>query len=97
MKWIVGCSGFSYKHWKPGFYPQDLPSTKWFEFYCEQFDTVELNVTFYRFPTAKTFTGWYNRSPKGFTFSVKAPRLITHYKQLIACEELLKDFYKVQS
>ena len=93
MKWSIGCSGFSYKHWKPGFYPEDLPSTKWFEFYNEHFDTVELNVTFYRFPTAKTFAGWYKRSAPDFTFSVKAPKLITHYKQLIDCGEKLSQFY----
>jgi len=93
MKWIIGCSGFSYKTWKHLFYPDKLPSTKWFEFYCEHFNTVELNVTFYRFPTDATFKGWYKRSPKGFSFSVKAPRLITHYKQLIDCKELLADFY----
>ena len=97
MKWIIGCSGFSYKTWKHRFYPDKLPSTKWFEFYCEHFDTVELNVTFYRFPKADTFKGWYSRSPKGFGFSVKAPRLVTHYKQLIDCKALLKDFYSTCS
>lgn len=93
MKWIIGCSGFSYKTWKHLFYPDKLPSTKWFEFYCEHFKTVELNVTFYRFPNASTFTGWYKRSPADFTFSVKAPRLITHFKQLINCKEQLTEFY----
>ncbi|MEO6546683.1 MAG: DUF72 domain-containing protein [Ferruginibacter sp.] len=93
MEWIIGCSGFSYKSWKPLFYPANLPSTKWFEFYGEHFNTVELNVTFYRFPRAKTFDTWYRRSPAGFSFSVKAPRLITHYKQLIKAKEQLIDFY----
>ena len=93
MKWIIGCSGFSYQSWKPSFYPPDLPATKWFEYYCRYFNTVELNVTFYRFPTVRTFASWYKRSPTGFTFSVKAPRLITHYKQLVRCEQLLTEFY----
>jgi hypothetical protein len=48
--WWVGCSGFYYKHWKEKFYPKGLPQRKWFEFYCEHFNTVELNVTFYRYP-----------------------------------------------
>ena len=93
MKWIIGCSGFSYKSWKPLFYTSKLPSTKWFEFYCEHFNTVELNVTFYRFPKPGAFVSWYKRSPENFTFSVKAPRLITHYKQLLRCEDRLKEFY----
>jgi uncharacterized protein YecE (DUF72 family) len=97
MKWIIGCSGFSYKTWKHLFYPDKLPSTKWFEFYCEHFKTVELNVTFYRFPTPATLAGWYKRSPKDFLFSVKAPRAITHYKQLIDCKRMLNDFYSTCS
>jgi len=97
MKWVIGCSGFSYKSWKPSFYPPKLPSTRWFEFYCEHFDTVELNVTFYRFPTAHIFESWYKRSPAKFSFSVKAPRLITHYKQMLKSKALLTQFYSACS
>lgn len=94
MKWIIGCSGFSYKSWQPLFYPPKLPSSQWFEYYCEHFNTVELNVTFYRFPRAKNFITWYNRSPADFSFSVKAPRVITHFKQMIRSAEMINDFYK---
>jgi uncharacterized protein YecE (DUF72 family) len=38
---------------------------------------------------------WYDKSPPGFSFSIKAPRLITHYKQLVDCEKYLDDFYTV--
>lgn len=50
IKWFIGCSGFHYKHWKGVFYPEDLPQIKWFDFYCEHYHTLKLNVTFYRFP-----------------------------------------------
>lgn len=50
MKWHTGCSGFHYEGWKGKFYPEGLAQRKWFEFYCEHFSTLELNVTFYRFP-----------------------------------------------
>lgn len=50
VKWFIGCSGFHYKHWKGIFYPEKLPQNKWFKLYCEHFDTLELNATFYRFP-----------------------------------------------
>jgi uncharacterized protein YecE (DUF72 family) len=93
MKYNIGCSGFSYKEWKGVFYPDKLPQGKWFEFYCEQFNTLELNVTFYRFPTVATLQSWYNRSPHDYIFSVKAPRLITHYKRLTDIRELLTGFY----
>jgi uncharacterized protein YecE (DUF72 family) len=54
MHWRIGCSGFSYKDWKETFYPEKLAQSKWFEYYATQFNTLELNVTFYRFPQLKT-------------------------------------------
>ena len=93
IKWHIGCSGFHYKDWKGIFYPDDIPQRKWFEYYSSKFDTLELNVTFYRFPQLKFLQNWYSISPAGFSFAVKVPRLITHYKQLNSCEELLDDFY----
>lgn len=93
IKWHIGCSGFHYKDWKGIFYPDDIPQRKWFEYYSSKFKTLELNVTFYRFPQLKFLQNWYTISPAGFSFAVKVPRLITHYKQLNNCEEQLDDFY----
>lgn len=93
MQVYIGCSGFYNKDWKNVFYPKGLAQSKWFEYYCTQFNTLELNTTFYRFPTVELLQKWYHRSPEGFRFSVKAPRLITHYKQLIDCDKLINDFY----
>ncbi|HVX27139.1 MAG TPA: DUF72 domain-containing protein [Parafilimonas sp.] len=93
MQYFIGCSGFYNKDWKEIFYPKGLPQSKWFEFYCTQFNTLELNTTFYRFPTIEMLQKWYDNSPAGFKFSVKAPRLITHYKQFNEVESLLNDFY----
>lgn len=92
-KWHIGCSGFSYKEWKGEFYPEKLAQSKWFDFYTQHFDTLELNVTFYRFPTVKSLKGWYDKAPEGFTFSSKVPRSITHYKRFIETERMLQDFY----
>jgi uncharacterized protein YecE (DUF72 family) len=89
----IGCSGFHYKHWKGTFYPEKLPQTKWFSFYCEHFDTLELNVTFYRFPRLHDMQNWYNTSPANFRFAVKAPRAITQFKKFIGTERMLGDFY----
>ena len=93
MKWHIGCSGFHYRDWKGIFYPSNIPQKGWFEFYSSQFDTLELNVTFYRFPQVKFLQNWYTISPDTFSFAVKAPRLITHFKQFRDCERLLNDFY----
>ncbi|WP_196955189.1 DUF72 domain-containing protein [Hymenobacter guriensis] len=91
--WFIGCSGYHYRHWKGAFYPDRLPQRRWFEFYSQHFNTLELNVTFYRFPQLSFAEGWYAASPPEFRFAVKAPRLITHYKQFKDTAGLLADFY----
>jgi len=93
MQYFIGCSGFYNKDWKEVFYPNGLSQSKWFEFYCTQFNTLELNTTFYRFPRIEILQKWYDKSPADFKFSVKAPRLITHYKQFNDVARLLHDFY----
>jgi uncharacterized protein YecE (DUF72 family) len=92
-KWWIGCSGFHYKHWKGSFYPDKLAQKNWFDHYSKHFKTLELNVTFYRFPRLPYLKNWYNQSPNDFTFSVKAPKAITHYKKFKDCERFLQDFY----
>lgn len=93
FKIYIGCSGFHYNDWKGTFYPPKLPQSRWFEYYCRYFNTFEVNVSFYRFPPLELLRRWYEMSPPDFIFSVKAPRLITHYKQFHDCGKLLSDFY----
>ena len=85
----IGCSGWQYKHWRGDFYPQDVPGTRWFEYYAARFDTVEINNTFYRLPEASTFARWAQRAPSRFLFAVKASRFLTHMKKLKDPEEPL--------
>ena len=92
-KWFIGCSGFAYKDWKEVFYPQGLPQSKWFNYYTEHFNTLELNITFYRFPTLKSLQAWYDKAPEGFVFSAKVPRWITHYRRFEETERMIGDFY----
>lgn len=93
MDWHIGCSGFHYKDWKGRFYPENLPQRKWFDYYCEHFKTLELNVTFYRFPQLSFLQNWYGKSPADFRFAVKAPRAITHYKKFNDSADLITSFY----
>ena len=72
IKWEIGCSGFHYKEWKGIFYPESLPQKEWFKYYAEKFNTLELNVTFYRFPRPEALLRWHDRSPEKFKFSVNA-------------------------
>jgi len=90
---LIGCSGFSYKDWKGTFYPGELPGRKWLAHYSGVFPTVELNVTFYRLPTAETFAKWYHETPADFSFALKGSRLITHLKRLKDIESLLEEFF----
>ncbi len=73
-----GTSGFSYDDWVGPVYPEDLPRREWLAYYAKEFDSVELNVTFYRVPGQKTVAGWIERTPPDFAFSVKANRELTH-------------------
>jgi uncharacterized protein YecE (DUF72 family) len=77
----IGTSGFLYEHWRGRFYPPSARGTE-LEFFAARFDTVELNVTFYRMPAAATFRSWANRVPESFLFAVKASRYLTHVRRL---------------
>jgi uncharacterized protein YecE (DUF72 family) len=78
----IGCSGWEYAHWRGDFYPADLPRHRWLERYAQVFDTVELNNSFYRLPSADALAAWANRLPDGFAMAVKASRYLTHLKRL---------------
>src|SRR5687767_11946860 len=90
---FIGCSGYHYREWKGKFYPADLPSTKWLQFYAEHFNTIEINSTFYRRPTPKSLGIWYKNTPEDFAFSVKAPRYFSHTKKLSGILDDQKQFY----
>jgi uncharacterized protein YecE (DUF72 family) len=82
----IGTSGWSYDHWEPELYPRGLPARTRLARYAGAFSTVELNSSFYRWPTPLIFRGWQQRLPDGFLLSVKAPRGLTHGKRLYAPE-----------
>ncbi len=91
----IGTSGWYYYHWAGKFYPADLPKSKWFEYYAKQFDTVEINNTFYHLPKEKSVQRWHQLAPKGFVYTVKANRYITHIKRLKDTSEPLERFFKM--
>jgi uncharacterized protein YecE (DUF72 family) len=78
----IGTSGWHYQHWKGPFYPEKLPASKMLEFYARQFDTVELNNTFYRLPTETGVEQWRASTPAKFCFAAKGSRFLTHMKKL---------------
>ena len=78
----VGTSGYSYPEWRGTFYAARFPTARMLAYYAGRFDTVELNNTFYRMPTATAIAGWAAEAPPGFVFALKASRRITHLARL---------------
>ena len=88
----IGTSGYHYDHWQPVFYPTGLPKQKWFDYYAEIFDTVEINNTFYKLPKSETFDLWRERSFKGFQYALKFSRYGTHMKKLKSPSQIIRTF-----
>lgn len=82
MTLYVGTSGYSYKEWKGSFYPEKIPPGEMLAYYASRLHAVELNNTFYRLPQKSVIENWKSQVPEDFRFSVKAPRLITHFRRL---------------
>ncbi len=79
---FLGTSGWAYPTWKPGFYPKDVPSRAFLQFYASRLTSVEVNYTFRMLPSAEQLKGWLDATPAGFRFSFKAPQRITHFQRL---------------
>jgi uncharacterized protein YecE (DUF72 family) len=82
MQVWCGTSGYNYDPWRGPFYPDDLPKSKMLAYYASRFDTVEINYSFYRRPTAKLLSGWASQVPERFRFALKAWQAITHRARL---------------
>lgn len=94
MRLLTGTSGYAYKEWKGGLYPEELAPSGMLRYYSERFAAVEINNTFYRMPSESVLRQWAEEVPDGFTFAVKAPQQITHRKRLKDVDEpvrLLQD------
>src|ERR1700759_5349526 len=80
------------KSWSGPFFPRGTKSADLLSWYSQAFDTVEVDSTFYAIPPDTTVTGWFERSPDDFVFSLKMPREITHFRRLKNCDDVLETF-----
>lgn len=89
---FVGCSGWRYWKWRDSFYA-DVPQPEWFKHYASTFDTVEINASFYSWPTVANVQAW-RRQPGGkdIVYTVKVCELITHVKKFTGTKTLIRDF-----
>jgi uncharacterized protein YecE (DUF72 family) len=78
----VGCSGWMYRDWRGRLYPAALPQRRWLEHYASQFDSVEVNNTFYRLPAPATVEAWAATVPPGFTIALKLGAFGSHRMKL---------------
>ncbi len=90
----IGTSGWYYGHWLGRFYPEDLHKRDWLHYFSKEFDTVEINNTFYHLPKEETLKKWHKAVPANFLFAVKANRYITHIKKLKDTKDELKRLFE---
>ncbi|UWX62042.1 DUF72 domain-containing protein [Chryseobacterium oranimense] len=88
----IGCSGFYNNDWKGSLYPENVQSKDFLTLYSQVFNSVEINSTFYRKPTAKTLSKWYDETPDSFRFFIKIPKAISHEKRLKDSKQEISEF-----
>ena len=91
---FVGTSGWSYRSWKPVFYPPEVRPKDFLRYYATRLETMEVNYTFNHLPTEKNIATWTEATPPQFLFALKASRQITHYRQLRDPAEMLPLFFE---
>ena len=93
-KAYIGISGYDYPRWKGVFYPDDVPKKRWLAFAAGQFNSIELNGTFYSLKTPAVFQRWVEEVPKrDFVFAIKGGRFITHNLKLRNCDTAMGNFF----
>jgi uncharacterized protein YecE (DUF72 family) len=91
---FLGTSSFTATGWQGSFYPQGMRSRDFLSYYASQFQTVEIDSTFYGTPSASTVASWNEKTPRDFIFAVKVPQVVTHEKVLVSCDSEFEEFVK---
>jgi uncharacterized protein YecE (DUF72 family) len=90
---LIGISGWRYPPWRQVFYPKGLTQKRELEFASRALPTIELNGSFYALQRPGSYIHWYEQTPPGFVFSVKANRYITHILRLEGIEAAMANFF----
>lgn len=88
----LGTCSWNHRDWVWEFYPRNSHPKDFLKFYAKQFNSVEINSTWYQIPEEATIKKWCEAVPKDFIFALKVPRVITHEKILENCQDELKQF-----
>ncbi len=89
---LLGTSAFTASGWEGSFYPSGMKPRDFLSYYATQFNTVEVDSTYYGTPSAATVTAWYEKTPPDFVFAAKIPQIVTHEKVLKDCEAEFDEF-----
>jgi uncharacterized protein YecE (DUF72 family) len=89
----IGISGWAYAGWRGRFYPKGLGQKRELEFAAKQFNSIEINGSFYSLQRPESYRGWHEQTPEEFVFAVKGGRFITHMKKLVGVEEAMANFF----
>lgn len=89
--WLGTCA-WDFQEWRHRFYPADLPSGEWLEFYARYFNCAEVDSTFYHLPGPDLIHSWEQAVPDTFSFCCRFPRWITHELRLRDAGESVSHF-----
>jgi uncharacterized protein YecE (DUF72 family) len=78
----VGVGGWTYEPWRGAFYPADLKHADELRYAASKLTSIEINGTFYRTQSAKSFAKWRDETPDDFVFAVKGHRAVVNKKVL---------------
>lgn len=93
MKTIrIGISGWRYAPWRGVLYPPDLRQAQELHYAAQAFPTIEINGSFYSLMRPSDYAGFYEETPAGFVFAVKAPRFLTHRLRIKNIEAAFGNF-----
>lgn len=88
----VGIGGWTFEPWRGAFYPAGLPQREELTFASRALTAIEINATYYRLQSAKSFAGWHGATPEGFMFCVKGSRYVTNRRTLADAGEAVERF-----
>jgi len=94
---LVGTSSWSSQDWCGTFYAESIAPGEMIREYSKKLPTVEIDATWHHMPNNRMVDAWKSRTPKGFIFSAKVPKIISHEKYLEDCEPELNEFISVMS
>src|SRR5437867_5958106 len=92
---LVGTSSWSNKDWSGSFYREGVEPGEMISVYSQKLPTVEIDSTWHHMPNQRMVDAWKARTPEGFIFSAKVPKVISHEKYLRDCEAEVKEYLSV--